>query len=72
MTVKIQNWGNSAGIRLSKSLLEMAGLKVGDTLSVEAEEGMILLKRRSLESRFRDYNGGYVPAEYDWEATERR
>ena len=38
-TSKITSWGNSQGVRLSKPLLKMAGLKKGDKISIDVIEG---------------------------------
>lgn len=44
MELKIQNWGNSAAVRLSQVLLKQIDAKVGESLSVEVQDGMLLLK----------------------------
>lgn len=40
-TTTLVRWGNGQGIRLSKELMEQAGLHVGDSLEVQAETGKI-------------------------------
>ena len=45
MQVEVQKWGNSAAIRLSKSLLELVRTQVGEKLDVEMTEDGVLLKR---------------------------
>lgn len=45
MTVQIKVGGNSQGIRLSKELLTLAGIKNNDILEVELQNGNIVLKR---------------------------
>lgn len=42
--LKIQKWGNSQGIRLSKELLKKSGLRIGDNLECNIEKGEIVLK----------------------------
>ena len=44
MTTKIQKWGNSQGLRLSKEILEFAHLSVGDLVSVIAQKQAIVIK----------------------------
>ncbi|MBT1179647.1 AbrB/MazE/SpoVT family DNA-binding domain-containing protein [Bifidobacterium vespertilionis] len=40
-TTTLVHWGNGQGIRLSKELISQAGLKVGDELDVQVENGGI-------------------------------
>ncbi len=40
---KVQNWGNSQGVRLSKRILEDAGISVGDEVDVVVQNGVILI-----------------------------
>lgn len=42
-TVKIVRWGNGQGIRLGKSVIDDAGLQVGDELDVRVERGSVVL-----------------------------
>ncbi len=75
MLAKVQKWGNSQGIRLSKGLLSEARLAVGDELDVAVSDGKIVLipvqrvrgrlKLEELVSRIPDE---YEPAEVDWGA----
>lgn len=45
MAVKLLRWGNSAGIRLSQSVLKSAGLAVGDYCEVRLlDSGEIRLR----------------------------
>lgn len=46
MQAQVKAWGNSQGIRLSKELLEKAGIRLNDLLTIEAKEGTIILKKR--------------------------
>lgn len=72
MTVQIKAWGNSQGIRLSKELLALAGLKDNDFLDVELVDGSIILKKakiqhRTLEERVLEYGGKLgTYEEFDW------
>jgi antitoxin MazE len=45
MLAKVQRWGNSQGLRLSKQLLEQANIAVGEDIEVVAKEGQIILKK---------------------------
>ncbi|MGB4593457.1 MAG: AbrB/MazE/SpoVT family DNA-binding domain-containing protein [Coriobacteriia bacterium] len=73
MITRIQKWGNSQGVRLSKDLLREADLNVGDALDMTVDEGVIIL------TPARRVRGGQdlgtllsalpvdeKPAEYDW------
>jgi antitoxin MazE len=44
MTTKVQKWGNSQGLRLSKGLLEDAQLSVGDEVNVVVRDGAIVIR----------------------------
>jgi antitoxin MazE len=45
MLVKVQRWGNSQGLRLSKQLLEQANIAVGEDIEIVAKKGQIILKK---------------------------
>jgi antitoxin MazE len=45
MLVKVQRWGNSQGLRLSKQLLEQADIAVGEDIEIVAKKGQIILKK---------------------------
>jgi len=73
MITKIQKWGNSQGIRLSKELLSCADIDVGDSVDVAVQQGVIVI------SPIRRVRGGhdlrdlvnripkdYRPEELDW------
>lgn len=40
---KVQKWGNSQGLRLSKSLLADADIDVGDSVDVVVQDGILLV-----------------------------
>ena len=44
MVTKVQKWGNSQGLRLSKDLLEEAWISVGEEV-VAARDGEIVIPR---------------------------
>ena len=43
MRTRVQKWGNSQGIRLSKELLADAGIDVGDAVDVSLRDGALLV-----------------------------
>jgi antitoxin MazE len=45
MLAKVQPWGNSQGLRLSKQLLEQADIAVGEDIEIVAKKGQIILKK---------------------------
>jgi len=73
MLTKIQKWGNSQGLRLAKSLIEDAHLRVGDQVDVAVREGVILVAparrlrgRHSLEDLVARIPRHYRPGEVVW------
>ena len=72
MVAQVKPWGNSQGIRLSKELLALAGIKNNDLLEIELIEGGIVLKKakkehRPLEERAKEFGGRLGPyEEFDW------
>lgn len=43
MITKIQKWGNSQGLRLSKSVLSDADIDVGDAVDVAVHKGAVIV-----------------------------
>jgi antitoxin MazE len=73
MITKIQKWGNSQGLRITKELLEDAHLAIGDAVSVAVTDGMIVVAparqvrgKRSLRDLVRRIPRGYKPAAVEW------
>ena len=72
MVTQVKTWGNSQGIRLSKELLALAGIKSNDLLDISVIDGNIVLKKienrhKTLEERAKEYGGKLGPyEEYDW------
>ena len=73
MIAKIQKWGNSQGLRLSKTLLTDANLDVGDAVDVVVQDGALSVTpvRRvrgghDLRTLVRRIRKGYKPHELDW------
>lgn len=75
MITKVQKWGNSQGIRLSKGLLSDADIDVGDAVQVAESEGTLTVTpvRRvrggqDLRELVARIPKGDVTAEVDWGA----
>jgi antitoxin MazE len=49
----IQPWGNSLGLRITRSLSELAHLKRGTVVTVEVIEGGLLVKPKPSERRIK-------------------
>ena len=43
MVTRIQKWGNSQGVRLSKEVLSEADIGVGDAVSVAVHDGALVV-----------------------------
>jgi antitoxin MazE len=43
MILKVQKWGNSQGLRLSKTLLADAAIEVGDEVKVIVQDGVLIV-----------------------------
>ena len=73
MKTKVQKWGNSQGVRLSKELLSDAEIRIGDAVEVALRDGALVvtpLRRvrgghdlRLLVKRIPKH---YKPEELDW------
>lgn len=74
--VKLQNWGNSKAVRLTKDILEEAGFNETDdaVLDVEVEPNRISLVRKSnltpFQKLFVGYDGGKPEPEALWDDAE--
>lgn len=73
MTTKIQRWGNSQGLRISKELLERARLAVGDEVDVEARDGVLVVApvqqvrgKHKLADLVRRIPKDYTPTGEEW------
>jgi antitoxin MazE len=47
MITKIQKWGNSKGLRLSKKLLSSCNIDVGDEVEIEVRDGSLVITPRN-------------------------
>lgn len=43
MVTKVQNWGNSQGLRLNRQVLEEAHISVGDEVDLMVHDGTIVI-----------------------------
>lgn len=73
MITKIQKWGNSQGVRLSKTLLADADMDVGDAVDVAVQDGALVVTpvRRvrgghNLRDLVRRIPKGHKSRELDW------
>jgi antitoxin MazE len=73
MITKVQKWGNSQGLRLTKELLSNVDLNVGDAVEVTARDGVLVITpaRRvrgghDLRQLVKDIPAGYKAEELDW------
>ena len=73
MVTKVQKWGNSQGLRLSKQLLEDARISVGDEVDVTVSDGVIVIApvrrirgKRSLRELVSRIPKNYKATEIDW------
>ena len=73
MVTKVQSWGNSQGLRLSKQVLADAHVSVGDDVDVAVRDGVIVVtpvKRTrgtvSLTKLVAQIPKNYKPEETDW------
>ena len=75
MVTKVQSWGNSQGLRLSKQVLADAHVSVGDDVDVAVRDGVIVVtpvKRTrgkvSLAELIAQIPKNYKPEETAWGA----
>lgn len=73
MITKVQKWGTSQGIRLSRELLVQANIAVGDTVDVVLRDGVLVVLpvrrlrgRMDMEQLIREIPAGYRLGELDW------
>ena len=73
MLAKIQKWGNSQGLRLTKNLLEDAQLDVGDQVDINVKNGIMIVRparrvrgRYQLKDLVAAIPQNYETDEVDW------
>ena len=75
MLTRIQKWGNSQGLRFSKSILEEAHIHVGDEVKISVRDGKIVVEpaqrtrgKYTIEALLREMPEEYEIEEVDWGA----
>lgn len=73
MITKVQKWGNSQGVRLSREILSTIDIQVGDSVNLSVREGTLIvtpLRRVRGSHDLRELVGqiprGYKAEEFDW------
>ena len=73
MLSKIQKWGNSQGLRLTKNLLADAQLDIGDEVDINVKDGIMLISpakrirgRHNLKELVMRIPENYQAGEVDW------
>ena len=73
MHSKIQKWGNSQGLRITKVMLEEIQASVGDEVEISIQEGKIIVKpikqtrgKYDLKSLVAEIPDEYKSTEVDW------
>ena len=73
MITKVQKWGNSQGLRLSKEILSNVDIEVGDAVDVAVRDGALVVTpvrrvrgRLDIEQLVREIPRRYKPGELDW------
>lgn len=75
MVTKVQKWGNSQGLRLTRQMLEDAGIAVGDEVDVSTAGGNIVISpvrrvrgRYDLNELVAQIPKDHKPEEVNWGA----
>ncbi|MCA1793680.1 MAG: AbrB/MazE/SpoVT family DNA-binding domain-containing protein [Desulfotignum sp.] len=73
MFAKIQKWGNSQGLRLTKNLLADVQLNVGDEVDISVKDGTMIIApakrirgRHNLNDLVNRIPESYQPSEIFW------
>ena len=71
MTVKLQKWGNSQGIRIPKVVLDELDINENDELELKIEDNKILIEkidsRKNILDLFKGFDGNYESLDIDWD-----
>ena len=69
-TTVVRQWGNSQGILIPKSIMQLMQLALNDTLELNVENDRLTIRKTknpvTLDSLFSDYHDDYYPQEYDY------
>jgi len=73
MLAKIQKWGNSQGLRLTKNLLADVQLNIGDEVDISVKDGIMIVTpakrirgRHKLKDIVARIPENYQTSEVDW------
>ncbi len=73
MLAKIQKWGNSQGLRLTKALLADVQINIGDDVDIAVKKGSLIItpaqrnrRKYNLKSLVTKIPEGYQAKETDW------
>lgn len=73
MLAKIQKWGNSQGLRITKAVLADARLDIGDDVNIAVKDGALIVtparkipKKYRLQELVAKIPAGYRAKEIDW------
>ena len=73
MVTKVQKWGNSQGLRVSKEMLDKAQISLGDEVQVSVRNGRIIVEpltkvrgRYQLNELLAKIPKKHRPEEIDW------
>ena len=69
VTVKIQKWGNSQGIRIPKNIIDILDWDDNEVVEMSAQGGNLIIKphkRKTIEELFANYDGTYEKESIDW------
>lgn len=73
MVTKVQKWGNSQGLRVSKEMLDKAQISLGDEVQVSVRNGRIIVEpltkvrgRYQLNDLLAKISKKHRPEEVDW------
>lgn len=75
MTIIIQKWGNSQGVRIPKKILDTVKWTEGEQIIIIVDNGKLIMekakeKRKNIKELFADYQGNYEPIDVDWGNSE--
>ncbi len=72
MVTRVQKWGNSQGLRFSKSVLAEARIDIGDQVRVSVQEGRIIVEPVSRVRGSHDLRAlvARMPKDYEVQETD--
>lgn len=70
MTARLQKWGNSQGIRIPKTILDLANFSDNEEINISVENEKIIIskaaQRKNILQLFESFDGEYTPSEVDF------